>query len=403
MISTNFKGALRVKQFIKSKVMKTMKFRLLATMITLAAVIIATSNPVSAQRRSTSSERRQTERVQKSNNSGKKSVEKRSTTRRNESRSNSSAKTIRQSNQVKNYPAPLATQKRNKTSAKTTRTAIDNRSGRTESGTVNQNRTNDKIESKPQVNRKSNENSSGSAVNSRSESTNRRNQSNADATVNRSTNVDRTDRGSRADNNLNRNSSEKYRLDENDRRYTPNREYRGGNSYWSGRDRPDRMNYNHNDKKFYRKYNYNSYKHWDKSWENYRWNFNSWRDYYSGYNPYAYRYYKYYYHHPFYGDVIRRFINPPLIFVNNNIRYYCYDGHFFRYHAGIGYILVDMPYGMVFDYIPVNYEPVYINGYLYYRVGNLFFEYDNFGFHLIHYPERYFSVNVSFSNNGFNF
>ncbi len=211
------------------------------------------------------------------------------------------------------------------------------------------------------------------------------------------------DRGGRTDNNITRSSREKYRLDENDRRYTPNKDYRGSSSYWTLRDRPERMNYNHTDKRFYRNYDYSHYKHWDRNWENYRWSFNSWRDYYSGYNPYSYRYYKYYYHHPYYGEVISRFINPPLVFIHNNIRYYCYDGHFFRYHEGIGYILVDMPFGTVFNYIPVDYDRVYINGYQYFRVGNLFFEYDNIGFHLIHYPERYFSVNVSFSNNGYAF
>jgi hypothetical protein len=62
-----------------------------------------------------------------------------------------------------------------------------------------------------------------------------------------------------------------------------------------------------------------------------------------------------------------------------------------------------MPFGMTFDYLPGNYERVYINGYLYFRVGNLFFEYSDYGFQLVHYPERYFSLNIDFSNNGYYF
>lgn len=163
------------------------------------------------------------------------------------------------------------------------------------------------------------------------------------------------------------------------------------------------MNYNHKSYKFYTTYNYNSYKHWDRGWEHYRWSHNSWRDYYSGYHQYSYRYHKYYYHHNFYGHVIRRFVFAPQVFVHNHIRYYNYDGHFFRYYNRVGYVLVDIPFGLAFDYLPYDYEEVYINGYLYFRVGNLFFEHTNLGFQLVHYPERYYAYNNDYRNEGFYF
>ena len=62
-----------------------------------------------------------------------------------------------------------------------------------------------------------------------------------------------------------------------------------------------------------------------------------------------------------------------------------------------------MPYGFSFEYLPGNYERVYINGYLYFRVGNLFFEYANQGFRLVHYPERYLAYETGYSNGGYYF
>ena len=163
------------------------------------------------------------------------------------------------------------------------------------------------------------------------------------------------------------------------------------------------MNYNRKDKNFYLNYNYRKHNHWNRSWENYRWSHSSWRDYYGGYNFYSYRFHKNYYHHSIYGHVIRKFTIRPGIFVHNHNRYYSYNGHFFRYRRGIGYILVDIPFGIVFEQLPYGYERVYINGYLYFRMGNLFFEYSQYGYRLVHYPERYFAYNYDFRNDGYYF
>jgi len=162
------------------------------------------------------------------------------------------------------------------------------------------------------------------------------------------------------------------------------------------------MNYNRNDKRYYSNYNYIRSNHWDRKWENYRWNYNSWRDYYRGYNPISYTYSRYYFHHPRYGHVLSRFEYAPVVFVHNHHQYYCYNGHFFRYRQGIGYILVDLPYGFTFEYLPRGYyERVHINGYLYFRIGNLFFEASNFGFNLVHYPERYYAYDDGFERPGY--
>jgi len=187
-----------------------------------------------------------------------------------------------------------------------------------------------------------------------------------------------------------------YNLDKNDRRYRTNDNYKGSNKYWSGKYRPQNKHLQKDRWNYYRNYDYRKYHHWDHMWENYRWNYNSWMDYYNSYRPYSYKFHKYYYHHPVFGHVIRRFVREPFVFFHNNHRYYCYDGYFFRYHRGIGYVLADIPFGMTFSSLPGDYERVYINGYLYFRVGNLFFEYSDYGFRLVHYPERYFAYRDDF-------
>jgi hypothetical protein len=101
--------------------------------------------------------------------------------------------------------------------------------------------------------------------------------------------------------------------------------------------------------------------------------------------------------------VIRKFTYRPGVFIHNNYKYYSYNGHFFRFQRGVGYVLVDVPFGFVFNTLPVNNERVYVNGYMYFRVGNLFFEYADFGYRIVHYPERYYAYDNSFRNEGFYF
>lgn len=192
-----------------------------------------------------------------------------------------------------------------------------------------------------------------------------------------------------------------YRLDSKDNRYTVNNNFKGRNSYWSVSYATERVPYSKRDNNFYKNYDHRKYRHWDRTWETYRWNVSSWRDYYSSYHPHSYRFHKHYFHHPRYGHVIRKFQYRPVFFVHNNIRYYNYNGHFFKYFRGVGYVLIDMPYGIVFSGLPSEYERVYINGYPYFRVGNLFFERNPYGYALVHYPERYFAYEAGFFNGGY--
>ncbi len=397
--------------------MKTTNIRLLATIITLAAVTTISISSATAQRRSTG---RQTtgSRVKKSDDSRKSMVQRKSTFKDYDKvertpRNN----TLTKNRSIQRKPERVTNKSTNRPSNKitATRSRYSNRGSSTQ--TANRNKVPDKNRSI--TSGRTGRNSRGNLNYRNSKSTNQRVQKKPESV---SSNRGRTTYSSSRDSKSNRTdnrqlsssanqsrrgtsttggSRSKYNIDRDDRHYKPNNEYRGSRKTWSKSFRPNKMNYNYNSAKFYNKYNYNRYKHWDRRWERYSWNYNSWRDYYYGYNPYSYRFNKYYYHNSFYGDVIRRFVSPPLVFVHNNRRYYSYNGHFFNYYRGVGYVLVELPYGFEFDYLPSGYERVYINGYLYFRVGNLFFEYSNYGFQLVHYPERYYADNNIDQNEGY--
>lgn len=390
--------------------MKTMKIRLLATMITLAAVTTAAITPANAQRRS--SDRNTTaNRPQKSNDERKRTVEKKSTFKDFEkSPRTSSNRKIETKREIKRSDAPTVTSRKSEPARISSN---QNRTQNRNSGSVeNSNRSNTKSGSVITDNNR--QRSSGVQQKSRNNtSANTDNRERISARTNNSTsnserynsNSGRRESGTNGDRSVSRSTviAKKYNLDNNDSRYSPTRDYRGSNKNWSNSYRPDNMNYNYSDRNYYRNYNYNKYSHWNRSWESYRWNHNSWYDYYHGYNPYSYKYHKYYYHHNYFGHVIRKFTFAPYIFIHNHNRYYCYNGHFFRYRKGVGYVLVDMPFGFTFDYLPTGYERVYINGYMYLRVGNLFFEASNLGFRLVHYPERYFAYDDGYVNDGYPF
>lgn len=332
--------------------MKTMKFRLLATIITLAAVITATSNPVNAQRRSTTGSTNN-EKVENTRTANKTNVEKKSTFREVAKEPQAERRSVKNNQEVRRSNTPVSNEK-SRESAR-----VDSRSGENFS-------------------HKSTRNESGNKLNEKQAGERERTYS-----IRTSSN----------------NYAERYNHNTNDVRYSSSREYKGSNKYWS----PEYRNDSRENKKNYGDFYYNNYKHWERSWENYRWNHNSWRNYYGYYNPYSYRNHKHYYHHHYYGHVIRRFVHKPQIYIHNHTRYYCYDGYFFRYRSGVGYVLVDIPFGMAFEYLPNDYERVYINGYLYFRVGNLFFERTNYGFLLVHYPERYYAYNDGYHCEGFRF
>lgn len=377
--------------------MKPMKFRLLATIITLAAVITAATTPANAQRRSTS-DSKNGNKVETPRTDRKTNIEKKSTFRENAKEPQAANHSVNSSREVNrhNSAAVKETKRENVRTATRSNENSKNKSDRS----VSENKSN-------QINNYDRE-----RTENRTNSVTKERKSNQDKSVANAAEMPRRSTSYSTDNkrsneneryNSNRavttNNSEKYNLNSNDSRYKPNRDYKGSDKYWSSDFRKENRNNNH----YNGHQNFNNYKHWDRNWEGYRWNDNSWRNYYSYYNPYSYRNDKYYYHHHYYGHVIRRFVYEPQIYIHNHIRYYCYDGYFFRYRRGVGYVLVDIPFGMAFEYLPNDYDRVFINGYLYFRVGNLFFEHTNYGFQLVHYPERYFAYDDGYNNEGFRF
>ena len=373
--------------------MKTLKYQLLAIIVIIATVNLTTISTANAQRRSTRDSKEE-KKVEKKTKSRAEAVREKSTFKNYDSREQNQKKSSyrrdRSGNPVNKSAQRQVTSQKPQRSQDITRKSskTDNRSRNTGN----------------QVSRKGNRNSERNASTAYSGAG--KSESRYNTSVRRSTGTpDRRPVNSvkTGINNSRIDNRSFYRHDNNDRRYTPNKNFHGNNKYWSGNNRPNSMNYNHANRNFYRKYDYRHYNHWDRSWENYRWNVRSWRDYYNGYNPYAYRYNRYYYHHPVYGDVIRKFVHRPNIFIHNHHRYYSFDGHFFRFVNGIGYVLVDLPFGLVFEQLPYAYDRVYINGYLYFRIGNLFFEYTNMGYQLVHYPERYYSYNDGYMNQGYYF
>jgi hypothetical protein len=391
--------------------MKTLKLKLLVTMITLAAMTATIS--ATAQRRTSNGNATET-RTEKSENTRKEAVQNKNTSRatdvKQEKRATQKAENYR-GVQTKSASADNDNRNNSLDQKRTVTKSSDNRQG-VRTNTAGQPAERNRNTAVEQINRekvsvtgteRSRSNSagkSGTISNTRNNGAQAKSTSYKKPAERRTTGNTAVQTQSRAEPSKAR---EIYRHNDNDKRYIPNNEYKGSDRYWSNNYRPGPMNYNHHNSDFYRKYDYRTYNHWDRSWERYRWNLNSWRDYYSGYNPYSYRYHKHYYHHPVYGHVIRSFGYKPVIFIHNNHKYYCHNGHFFRFRRGIGYVLVDIPFGIVFERIPYGAERVYINGYMYFRTGNLFFEYSNYGYRLVHYPERYFAYNNDFRNGGYYF
>ncbi len=381
--------------------MKAIKFRLLAMIITLAAVITSATT-LNAQRRSTGDpgDRSKVENTRSGNNSNN---EKKSATRETAKESRSSNRSVSNSREV-NKNASVAPKEAKRESGRTTTSSSGNRNtsvNQRNSGSNSNQKQAERVEPvEIKSNREDNARNSNSVKTNSNPGDAQRRSTNypATATRNSSNNTKSYDPGRSS---VNR--TERYNHNTRDTRYTPGREYRGSNNYWSSDVRNVTVNYYQNTTKYRIKNKYYSYHYWDTSWENYCWNHNSWINYYSYYNPHWYKSYRYYYHHPHYGHVIRKFGYRPQIFIHNHNRYYCFEGNFFRYFRGIGYVLVDVPFGMTFEYLPDGYERVHINGYLYFRVGNLFFEASDFGFQLVYYPERYYSYNDDYPIEGYRF
>jgi hypothetical protein len=393
-----FKGAKResckrLVIFFKIKVMKTIKFRLFATIITLAAV--TTTIPLNAQRRSTGNSG-STENSERSTDERRNSVKEKSSSTNNAYERKATERTVK--NQVERNRN--ATVERYEPKARNDNNSVQSRQAAQTTYNVENRNLNGRTVRETQISAKptyQGRSDSGRETNERQiKSEANRNERTVGSAIHSSRESYNSERENRSERVSGVSSRERYNLNNNDERYRVNSNYRGSNNNWT----PElRSSNKHNNGNLKSGYNY----YWENNWENYRWNHYSWQNYYSYYDRYSYCNHKYYYHHPYYGHVIRRFAVQPTFFIHNHNRYYCYDGHFFRYRPGIGYILADIPYGMTFEYLPNDYERVYINGYLYFRVNNLFFEYTHAGYQLIHYPERYYAYDDDYYNPGFSF
>jgi len=376
--------------------MKTMYFRLLATIITLAAVTTANQS-VNAQRRNTATSETRSREVSTNERADK--IERKGTSRNEAIEKSATTREVKQSN-VERYSDRNTSQsansntgrtqselKRGSTNTEQTKSAVDNQVRNSNIENNNRNTANNKsVSTRNEVvtpktdnnnDRRATSNSGVRKGNARSTVTN------TGSVSNRNSNHENT-----------KYTSEKYYHNSSDSRYKPNENYRGSRQNWSSDIRSQTTYHNNSNVNVHVNY-------WDRRWENYCWNQNSWVNYYGYYNPYAYRNYKYYYHHKYYGDVIRRFEVQPLVLMYAGLPYYYFEGNFFRYQKRVGYVLVDMAFGTTFDYLPDGYERVFINGFPYYRFGNLFFENTLAGFQLVHYPERYYTFDPHYNHRGF--
>lgn len=81
-----------------------------------------------------------------------------------------------------------------------------------------------------------------------------------------------------------------------------------------------------------------------------------------------------YYEHPSYGRVYERFDYRPTVFHHDRDDYYYYGDHFYTYRRGIGYCVIEPPRDVYFRTLPVDCERVYVNGNIFFRHGDLFFQ-----------------------------
>lgn len=75
-----------------------------------------------------------------------------------------------------------------------------------------------------------------------------------------------------------------------------------------------------------------------------------------------------------------------IVFHHNHGNYFFHHGRFYQYHPARGYYRVGVPTGLVFEYLPTGYREVRVGGQLYYRYGNIFFEYSPWGYRIIPQP-----------------
>lgn len=122
--------------------------------------------------------------------------------------------------------------------------------------------------------------------------------------------------------------------------------------------------------------------HENKSWKS--------REYHRGYRPeYSVRHKHYesdYYEHPRYGRVYHRFDDDAVVFHNDRNDYYYYGNHFYNYRRGVGYCVIEPPRHVYFRQLPIECERVYLNGNIFFRNGDVFFQLSPRGYSIVPSP-----------------
>ncbi|MHA7110136.1 hypothetical protein ACRTDU_08430 [Sunxiuqinia elliptica] len=184
-------------------------------------------------------------------------------------------------------------------------------------------------------------------------------------------------------------SSKKYnnqRADRNRRSYSNSERYsdsRKQNNAYRNSDKRYYKNdnrYHKNDKRYHkneRSYHHKRDAHWDR---------HKHKSYYytKKYGHKHYRYdRRYEYNHPRYGHVYKRFYSKPVrVRHHHHGDFYFYGGHYYRHHRGVGYVRVEFPSHLVFDYLPFECEQVWVGPNAYYQYGDMVFERCDHGFRL---------------------
>ena len=125
----------------------------------------------------------------------------------------------------------------------------------------------------------------------------------------------------------------------------------------------------------------------DRNYERKNWNS---RENHKEYHPQYSNRYKHqtsnYFEHPKYGRVYERFDRNPVVFHHDRDDYYYYGNHFYSYRRGVGYCVVEPPRHVYFRQLPVDCERVYVNGNIFFRNGDLYFQLSPRGYALVNLP-----------------
>ncbi|MFA5330007.1 MAG: DUF6515 family protein [Prolixibacteraceae bacterium] len=121
-----------------------------------------------------------------------------------------------------------------------------------------------------------------------------------------------------------------------------------------------------------------NYKHEKQAWKG---NDRTW-DYRAKYEK-KYNRNRVYFEHPRYGRVYHRFDHNPVVFRHNHDNYYYYGNHFYTYRRGIGYCVIEPPHNVFFRDLPFGCDRVNINGKVFFRNGDLFFQLSPRGYAIV--------------------